>query len=117
MERTTQVVNVKVAFIRPKYADLKEWSEDNNNIYIGRQGPVFINKKRFPSTASKWCNPYKVNKDNSNREEVLTQYETYIKSKMTKEDFESLRGKTLGCWCKPNSCHGDVLVRIVNELQ
>jgi hypothetical protein len=26
-----------------------------------------------------------------------------------------LVGKTLGCWCKPNPCHGDVLVKLVRE--
>ena len=26
-----------------------------------------------------------------------------------------LAGKTLGCWCKPNPCHGDVLVKLVQE--
>ena len=26
-----------------------------------------------------------------------------------------LVGKTLGCWCKPNPCHGDVLVKLVQE--
>jgi len=25
-----------------------------------------------------------------------------------------LRGKTLGCWCAPNACHGDVLLQIAN---
>ena len=26
-----------------------------------------------------------------------------------------LAGKTLGCWCKPNPCHRDVLVKLVQE--
>ena len=26
-----------------------------------------------------------------------------------------LKGKVLGCWCKPGPCHGDVLARIANE--
>ena len=26
----------------------------------------------------------------------------------------SLRGKTLGCWCKPKPCHGDVIARLVD---
>ena len=21
----------------------------------------------------------------------------------------------LGCWCKPNNCHGDVLIKLYNE--
>ena len=27
----------------------------------------------------------------------------------------SLVGNTLGCWCKPRACHGDVLVELVAE--
>jgi hypothetical protein len=26
--------------------------------------------------------------------------------------FGELRGKVLGCWCAPQACHGDVLVRL-----
>lgn len=39
------VVNVKVANIRPRYNNLAEWMADENNVYIGRKGIVFINSK------------------------------------------------------------------------
>ena len=29
--------------------------------------------------------------------------------------LNDLRDKTLGCFCKPRACHGDVLVRLLNE--
>ena len=29
--------------------------------------------------------------------------------------LHELNGTTLGCWCKPNPCHGDVLVKLVQE--
>lgn len=29
------------------------------------------------------------------------------------ENMESLRGKRLGCFCKPKPCHGDVYVRML----
>lgn len=32
------------------------------------------------------------------------------------QDLHELRGKTLGCWCHPEPCHGDVLCRLVREL-
>ena len=28
-----------------------------------------------------------------------------------------LKGKVLGCFCKPKACHGDVLVELVNDLE
>ncbi len=27
------------------------------------------------------------------------------------------RGKALGCWCKPEPCHGDVLVELVTMVE
>jgi hypothetical protein len=28
-----------------------------------------------------------------------------------------LAGRTLGCWCAPRACHGDVLARLANAPQ
>lgn len=73
------------------------------DIYIGRP--------------SKWGNPYKIGKDGT-REEVIEQYRNYLlfnNPKLMRELYE-LQGKTLGCYCKPLPCHGDVLVEFVNRL-
>ena len=118
----TQVVNVKVANIRPKFKNLKDWTEHPDNIYIGRQGVVFIennsNKVRFPPKASIWANPFKISKTNT-RSDVLIQYEKYIREKILNDSdkycIENLRGKTLGCWCHPESCHGDILIKLLDE--
>lgn len=59
----TQVVNCKVKFIRPKYNDLKQWMQDPQNVYIGRAGVVFVDGQRFPKNASRFCNPFKVDKE------------------------------------------------------
>lgn len=29
--------------------------------------------------------------------------------------IHELKGKRLGCWCAPRSCHGDILSRLANE--
>lgn len=31
------------------------------------------------------------------------------------KELPTLRGKKLGCWCSPDSCHGDVLVEIIDK--
>lgn len=36
--------------------------------------------------------------------------------KVTDEFLLSLHGKTLGCSCCPNACHGDKLVEIIDQL-
>lgn len=115
------VVSVKVADIRPEYQNLKEWMDNPNNVYIGRKGIVFVDGQRFPKTDSIWANPFKL-KDYT-LEECLQKYEQYILKHRTKEEFNSLKGKTLGCWCrsgpKKNApgeiCHGDILLRLIRE--
>lgn len=74
------------------------------DVYIGRPG--------------KWGNPFSIGKDGT-REEVIEKYKDWvmnqpslIKSIMIGE----LKDKTLGCWCKPNACHGDVLIALEKAL-
>lgn len=120
----TKVVCVKVAFIRPKYKNLKEWCKDNSNVYIGRKGVVFVDGSRYPKKDSIWANPFKIS-DKHDRDSVIEMYRKYIMKRIrtgeiSKEEIEKLRGKNLGCWCKnpgDNSvkCHGDVLVEILNS--
>ena len=116
-------VNVKVKYIRPKFDNLKEWNEHDDNLYIGRRGIVFIKteegKERYPKQDSKWCNPFKIDKNNT-REDVLEKYEGYILEKIRKEpekyNLKELVGKNLGCWCHPERCHGDILIKLLNNI-
>ncbi|HLA96525.1 MAG TPA: DUF4326 domain-containing protein [Pyrinomonadaceae bacterium] len=50
------------------------------------------------------------------REEAIQRYEEYLFSSGLISDIEELRGKVLGCWCRPIACHGDVLARLLNTL-
>ena len=67
----TTICNCKVQYIRPKYKNLKHWMEDDNNIYIGRRGIVFIDGERFPKQNSIFANPFKINKNNSRKSVLL----------------------------------------------
>jgi hypothetical protein len=113
------IVNVKVQYLRPKYDNLKEWNKDPNNVYIGRRGVVFVDGKRYPEKDSIWANPFKIDK-NTSRDEVIDKYKKYIierinKDEKLKEELLKLKDKTLGCWCHPEKCHGDVLIELINE--
>ncbi len=72
------------------------------DVYIGRP--------------SKWGNPFVVGKDGA-RDEVIELYKEWLKTqpKLIAAAKVELRGKTLGCWCSPKPCHGDVLMQIANE--
>ncbi len=64
---------------------------------------------------SKWGNPYRIGPD-GDRDEVCDKYEVYLLGRVDLlRALEELRGKRLGCWCKPLRCHGDILVRFLGE--
>ena len=85
--------------------------KESYNVYIGR--------------CSKWGNPFthisdKITKSDfvvASRDEAIESYREWIvKQPQLLKDLHELKGKTLGCFCKPKSCHGDVLVELVNGL-
>uniref|UniRef100_A0A6C0AD11 DUF4326 domain-containing protein n=1 Tax=viral metagenome TaxID=1070528 RepID=A0A6C0AD11_9ZZZZ len=115
------VVNVKVKYLRPKYSNIIEWINDKNNVYIGRKNIVIINNQRWPLKSSPFANPFKVGKDGT-REEVIKRYKIYIIDKIEKDsnlkkELLDLEGKNLGCWCKPESCHGDILIELIEKYK
>ncbi len=76
------------------------------DVYIGRP--------------SKWGNPFSIGKD-GNRKQVIEKFRRWIytsnDAKELRKQLPELEGKVLGCWCAPKSCHGDVYVEILNNLQ
>jgi len=120
---STQVVCVKVDDIRPADEDLRRWMERENNVYIGRERVVFVKngekKERWPKRASKWANPFKIGSKYT-RETCLVEYEHYIQQKINADpityDLKELVGKNLGCWCHPEPCHGDILIKLLENL-
>jgi len=83
--------------------------KETYDVYIGRP--------------SKWGNPFS-HLDNTladfkvaTRDEAIDKFEEWL---LTQPELlaavkTELRGKVLGCWCAPKKCHGDVLLRLVNE--
>lgn len=100
------VINVKVKNLRALgYNSLEDWLRDPNHVYIGRYCK-FIKGAR----GSKWANPYSLTQ--YSRKESLELYEKWVqKTELIKE----LEGKILGCWCKPEACHGDILIKLLKE--
>ncbi len=51
-------------------------------------------------------------------DECLTKYEAHVRSQPAlMARLPELADRTLGCWCKPRRCHGDVLVKLLREWQ
>ena len=81
---------------------------------------VHLNKEHYDvliARPSKWGNPFVIGKDGT-RSEVIQKYEIWLRNNPAlMSEILELDGKVLGCWCKPKSCHGDVIVKIINELK
>ncbi len=78
------------------------------DIYIGRA----VTRGGWNLKASKWHNPY----TKHNSKDPLEAYRTFVLSNTyLMSCLHELKGKRLGCWCKPAACHGDVLVELVQE--
>jgi hypothetical protein len=76
--------------------------------YIGRAMP------RFGLAASKWANPFRAGYDGERRE-VIAKYGRWLSGEPElMAALPELREKTLGCWCAPQPCHGDLLMRLPN---
>ena len=82
------------------------------DVYIGRP--------------SKWGNPFTHKQDGTTlakhivgtRAEAILAYRDWITKgdgQYLLADLHELRDKTLGCWCKPRACHGDVLVDLIKQ--
>ena len=64
---------------------------------------------------TKWGNPFVIGKDGT-REEVIAKYAAWVPTQQHLMDsLHELKDKTLGCWCAPQACHGDVLIRLVED--
>ena len=51
----------------------------------------------------------------SSREEAIERYEEWIETQPELLALlPTLKGKTLGCYCRPLACHGDVLARMAD---
>jgi hypothetical protein len=80
------------------------------DVYIGR--------------GSKWGCPYTIIKDRptlakeivDTKEEALAKYKEYVlASPELMNSLDELYGKVLGCFCKPDKCHGDILLELISQ--
>ena len=83
---------------------------------------VNVKKEKFDvyvGRPSVFGNPYTLGID-GNRETVIKYYKEYFYEKIKsnaifKAKVEELKGKILGCFCKPLACHGDIIVKYLEN--
>lgn len=77
--------------------------------YIGRA----CNMGGWNLPRSPFANPYPT-KISGSHEASVRLYIDHIYREGLVYKIEKLRGLTLGCWCKPKPCHGDILLAFLH---
>lgn len=83
--------------------------------------PTVINRRKtsgetlYIGRGSIWGNKFVIGQD-GDRDKVIYKYayDLWLRIKLkeiTLDQLRALKGETLGCFCKPSACHGDVLVK------
>ena len=82
------------------------------DIYIGRLPGGKFNKWAYPKELRNSL------PKNASRKEILDAFERYLLSnEELMNDIHELKGKVLGCWCRPQkTCHGDILKKYADKL-
>ena len=87
--------------------------KEKYDVYIGRRGrgqDGYFGSPIIIGSPCPMCN--NTHKDNGS---TLPCYKQYLEIRIRKDDIFrkrllALKGKVLGCFCKPKPCHGDVIV-------
>lgn len=79
------------------------------DVYIGRgRGSIWENE--YTHLTTKTLAKYRVR----TREEAIECYrQDILKRPDLLSRLHELKGKTLGCWCLPKACHGQVLIELI----
>lgn len=81
--------------------------DEKYDIYVGRQ----VRGK----ADNGFGNPFVVGPDGT-REQVIERFIAYLRDRpaLIARVRAELKDKRLGCWCKPEACHGDVLAAVAD---
>jgi len=82
-------------------------------------GPRVVNVRAetaqvYVGRGSKWGNPFHIGQHGT-RAQVIAKYRSWLLQQPSlMAALGELTGKTLGCYCAPLACHGDVLLQLAN---
>jgi hypothetical protein len=80
-------------------------------LYIGREN------RSKGLLGSKFANPFPIN-EQQNRDEVIRKYTRWLwgelkEGRVSLDELVAMKGKRLVCFCAPQKCHGDVLLKAI----
>lgn len=82
------------------------------DVYIGRAG---LGYDKYPGGDGYFGNPHRLSDFGGDRSACLAAYRKYLHERLHvdpefKERVLELDGLTLGCFCWPDECHGEVII-------
>lgn len=82
----------------------------------GAPGCIYIGRNYAEFTDEGWSNPFHIGSDGDRFEVVAKHRAMVLRSpQLLARIKKELQGDIiLGCWCKPEDCHGDVYAEIAN---
>jgi hypothetical protein len=86
---------------------------ESYDVYIGRD--VDPNTGELPPRD--WGNPFRLGRD-GDRRSVIRRHRLHVLQRPHMVDMarEELKDRVLGCWCKPEDCHGDFLTVLASTV-
>jgi Domain of unknown function (DUF4326) len=87
-------------------------NKESFDVYIGRAGR---------GQDGYFGNPFRIGHE-INREDAVQKFQKYFAERIGKDpEFKrrvfALKGKRLGCFCKPKACHGDVIAGWLSKME
>jgi hypothetical protein len=105
----TTVVNFKD--VKAHWNTETQTWDDPDYVYVGRAN------RHYNIPQSEWHNPYRV-EDATPTQSAIDQFRSHLFNLLKDnpdaiERLVLLKGKKLVCWCRPDPCHGDVLLKAI----
>jgi hypothetical protein len=108
---TASLLKIPLRLIPVQVAKVKNKNKDEEfDIYIGRGTP--------------WGNPFPIGigETGDSRDDVMKKFKTHFEENILGDptmlkSLLSLKGLRLGCHCKPQACHGDIIAEFLNSYE
>ena len=92
---------------------------------ISVSGDIYVGRTTREFRGSILGNPFRIGRNGESREEVIKKYEKWLEKEIEKKGlvyqelvklvnlYRENPNLRLACWCKPQACHGDVIVKAI----
>lgn len=105
--------------LQTRVVNIKTWSLSPYDVYIGRAGHGESGTFGNPIERNKPCP--ECGQKHFDNASIVKCYKIFLANKLEvdiefRNKVKGLAGKTLGCFCKPQACHGDVLAWMADYL-